>query len=85
MSSTINKIFYTWSTESLFSGYKKIAMKAAKIGGFVPCWVHIFLGDDGCFWKISLRILWNHIVKNVQVKHGQYDRTIPQNIFFWNL
>ena len=35
--------------------------------------LHIFWGHDGCFWKINLRILWNHIIKNFQVKHGQCD------------
>ena len=35
--------------------------------------LHIFWGHDGCFWKINLRILWNHIIKKFQVKHGQCD------------
>ena len=43
--STINKFFYTCSTKSSFLRYKK----AAKIGGFVQCLVHIFLGHDDCF------------------------------------
>ena len=30
--------------------------------------------------------MWNHIVKNFQVKHGQCDSVIfPKNIFFWRL
>ena len=71
MSSTINKTFYAWSTESLFLRYKKILKKVVKIGGFFQCSVHIFLGLDGSFLKINLRILWNNITKNFQVKHGQ--------------
>ena len=41
-----------------------------KIGGFLQCSVHILLEHNGCFWKISERILWNHIMKNFQWKHG---------------
>ena len=34
------------------------------------------------FWKINLRILWNHIMKNPQVKQGQCDSNMfPQNTF----
>ena len=76
MNSTINKTFYTCSTESMFLRYKKISKKALKIGGFLQCWIHIFLGHDGCFWKIDLRILWNNVMKNFQVKHGQCESII---------
>ena len=44
MNSTMNKAFYTCSTQSLFSRNKKISKKAVKIGGFFQCSVHIFLG-----------------------------------------
>ena len=81
MNSTINKTFYACSTESLFLRYKKISEKAVKIGGFLQCWIHIFLGHDGCFWKINLKILWNHIMKNFQVKHGQCDSIIFPKTF----
>ena len=80
---TINKTFCTCSTESLFLRYKKISKKAVKLGSFLQCSVHIFLGHDGCFWKIYLRILWNHIMKNIHVKHGQCDSIIfPQKFSF---
>ena len=86
MNSSINKIVYTCSTESLFLRYKKISKKAVKLGSFLQCSVHIFLGHDGCIWKINLRLLWNHIMKNLQAKHDQCGRIIfPQNIFFWRL
>ena len=42
-----------------------------KVGSFLQCSVHIFLGHDGCVWKNDLRILWIHIMKNFQVKHDQ--------------
>ena len=32
-----------------------------------------FLGHDGCLWKINLRILRNHAMKNFQVRHDQHD------------
>ena len=35
MSSTINKTFYTFSTESLFLRCKKISKRAVKLGSFV--------------------------------------------------
>ena len=57
MNSTIDKIFYTFSIESLFLRYKKIAKKPVKFGSFFQCSVYIFLGHD--------------IMKNFQVKHGQ--------------
>ena len=83
MNSTINKTFYTCSIESLFFRYKKFFEEANKLGSFLQCSVHIFLGHDGCFWKTNLRILWNHIMKNFLVKHGQRDGIIfPQNIYF---
>ena len=49
----------------------KIFKKAVKLGSFLQCSVHIFLGHDGCVWKNDLRILWIHIMKNFQVKHDQ--------------
>ena len=30
------------------------------------------LRQDGCLWKINLWILWNHTMKNFQLKHGQF-------------
>ena len=87
MNSTINKIFCTCSGELLFLRYNKICKKAViKLGSFLQYLVHIFLGHDGCVRKINLRILWNHSMKNFQVKHGQCGSIIfPQNIFFWRL
>ena len=55
--------------------------KAVKLHSFLQCSVHIFLWHDGCIWKINLRILWNHIVKNFQVKHGQCDSIISHKTF----
>ena len=49
MNNTVKKTFYTCSTESLFLRYKKISKKAIKLGSFLQCSVHIFLGHDGCF------------------------------------
>ena len=67
----------------LFLRYKKILKKAVKLGSFLQYSVHIFLGHDGYFWKINLRILWNHIMKNFQVKHGKLHSIIlPRNVFF---
>ena len=63
-------------TKSLLLRYKKIFKKAVKIGSFLQYWVHIFLGHAGCFWKINLRIFWNHTMKNFQVMHGQRDSII---------
>ena len=82
MNSVINKTFYKRSTESLFLRYKKISKKAVKIDGFLQCSVHIFLEHDGCFWKNNLRILWKHIMKSFQVKHGQYDIIFPPKFSF---
>ena len=79
--STISKTFYTCSMESLLLRYKKISKKAVNIGGFLQCSVHIFLGYDGCFWTINLRILWNHIMKT----WSMWQHHISQNIFFWKL
>ena len=45
--------------------------KSVKLGDFFQCSVHVFLGHDGCFK--NLRILWEDIMKNFQVKHGQCD------------
>ena len=84
MNSTNKKTFYTCSTELLFWKYKKIFKKDVKLGSFLQCSRNIFLWHDGCVWKISLWIWWNHIMKNIQVKHGQFESTIfPQNIFLW--
>ena len=54
---------------------------AVKLGSFLQCSVHIFLGHDGCFWKINLRILWNCIMEKFQVKHGQCDCIIFPKFF----
>ena len=54
INSIMNKAFYTCSTESLFLRYKKISKKAVKIRGFLQCSVHIFVGHNGCFWKINV-------------------------------
>ena len=35
--------------------------------------------------KNNLRILWNHIMKNFQVKQSMWHHHIHQNIFFWKL
>ena len=65
--------FYTCSTESLLLSYETISKDK-------------FLGHDGCFWKINVRLLWNHTMKNFQLKHGQCDSILfPQNILFWKL
>ena len=41
------------------------------------------LGHDSCLWKINLGILWNHVIKNFQVKHGQCDSIIfPETFCF---
>ena len=77
-----NKTFYTCFTESLFWRCKKMSKKAVNLGSLLQCSVHIFLGHDGSVWKINLRILWNHIIKNFQLKHGQCDSShIPKNVF----
>ena len=52
MNSTINKTFYTCSTESPFLRYKKIFKKAVKIGGLLQCSVHIFLRHDAASEKL---------------------------------
>ena len=61
--------------------YKIISNKAVKLSSFLQCSVHVFLGHDGYFWKINLRISWNHIMKNFHVKHGQYDSIIFPKTF----
>ena len=48
MNSTINKIFYTCSTELMFLKYEKIFTNTVKLGSFLQCSVQIFLGHDGC-------------------------------------
>ena len=65
----------------MFVRYQKTPKKSVKIVGFLQCSAHIVLGYDGRFWKINLRILWNHIMKNFQVKHGQCDSIIFLKIF----
>ena len=60
---------------------KKISKSVVKIGGFLQCWVHIFLRHDGCFWKINLRILWINIMKNFQVKYGRCQSIISPKTF----
>ena len=73
-------------TKSLFLRYKKISKKPVKLRCFLQCLVHIFLGHNGCVWKINLKILYSLIVKNFQVKHGKCGSIIfPQNIFFGRL
>ena len=69
---------FLWQTKIIFRHdfvallrHKKMSKKVVKICDFLQCWVHIFLGHDGCFWKINLRILGNHIMNSFQVKHGQ--------------
>ena len=79
--------------KSLFLRYKKISKKAVQLGSFLQCSVYIFLGHDGRFSKISLRILWNYITKNFQIKHGQCDSIIfPKTfsfdsriLYFWQV
>ena len=44
--------------------YEKVSKKAVKLGSFLQYSLHIFLGHDGCVWKIILKILWNYIMKN---------------------
>ena len=60
----------------LFLRYKKISKKAFKLGSFLQCSVQILLGHGGWIWKINLIILWKHVIKNLQVKHRQYDSII---------
>ena len=82
MSSSSNNFFHMFYRVVLLR-YKEINKKAVKLGSFLQFSVHVFLGHDGCISKIDLRILWNHIMKNLQVKHGQCDSIIfPENIFF---
>ena len=59
----------------LFLRYKKISKKAFKLGSFLQCSVQIFLGHGGWIWKVNL-ILWKNVIKNLQVKHRQYDSII---------
>ena len=59
----------------------KISKKAVKLDSFLQCSVHIFLRLDEGFGKIILRILWNHIMRNFQVKHGQWNSIIFSKIF----
>ena len=52
MNSKFNKTFKTCFTEStlfLDLRYKKMSNKAIKLGSFLQCSVHIFLGHDGYF------------------------------------
>ena len=76
------KKLFTSSSELIFWRYEKVSKKDVNLSSFLQCWVYIFLGPDGCVWKMNLRILWNHII-NVQVKHGQCDSIIlPSKHFF---
>ena len=69
----------------MFLRYEKISKKAVKLGSFFQFSVHIFLGHDGCVWKVNWRALWNHIM-NIYIEHGQCDSIIfPQIIFFKTL
>ena len=79
---TINKTFYTCFTDLLFWMYEKIFKKAVKLGSFIQCSVHMFLRLIRDFWKISLRILWNHILKDFKVKQGQCDSIFPKTFSF---
>ena len=79
---TINKTFYTCFTDLLFLMYEKIFKKAVKLGSFIQCSVHMFLRLIRDFWKISLRILWNHILKDFKVKQGQCDSIFPKIFSF---
>ena len=79
---TINKTFYTCFTDLLFLMYEKIFKKAVKLGSFIQCSVHMFLRLIRDFWKISLRILWNHILKDFKVKQGQCDSISPKTFSF---
>ena len=78
----INKTFYTCFTDLLFLMYEKIFKKAVKLGSFIQCSVHMFLRLIRDFWKISLRILWNHILKDFKVKQGQCDSIFPKTFSF---
>ena len=85
MNSSINKIVYTCSTESLFLRYEKISKKAIKLGRFLQCSVHIFLVQMAAFEK-TIDNLVKPYHKEPSSKDGQYDSIIfPPNIFFWRL
>ena len=47
MNSTINKTFYTCSTESMLLRCDKIPEKAVKLGSFLQFSLHIFIRHDG--------------------------------------
>ena len=47
--------------------------------------VHIFLRHDDCFWKINLRVLWNHIMNKLQVNYVQSDSIIFPKIFCFEI
>ena len=49
MNNTISKTFYLSFIESLFLRYNKISKKSVKLGGFLVCSAHIFLGHDEGF------------------------------------
>ena len=68
MNSTITKTFRRCLEELLFLRYEKIPKKAVKLDSFLQCSVHIFLGQDDCVWKINLRVLSIHILKNFPCK-----------------
>ena len=60
---------------------KQISKKSVKLSSFFQCSVYIFLGHDSCVWKIDLRILWSHVMKNFQIRHGQCDSVIYPKTF----
>ena len=72
MNSTIDRTFYIYK-------------KAVKLGSFLQYIVHMFLGHDGYIWKNNLKVLWNHIVKNLQVKHRQCDSIIFSEAIFFEI
>ena len=76
MNSTINKTLYTCSTESLVLRYKKNSKKAVKLGSFLQCSVHTFLGHDNYVSKINLRICKATSRRTFKTKHGQCDSII---------
>ena len=46
--STFSTTDYTRSTKFLFQKYKKVSKIGVKLGSFLHCSAHIFLGNDGC-------------------------------------
>ena len=89
MNSTISKTFNACSTESLFLRYNKNSKNAVKIGGFqYTNMFSIYISTCGMMAaseKFCERILWNHIMKNFQEKHGQCGSITFPKIFCWKL